>query len=227
MPKASRPPREPAYLVQFRPLAEAMARLLFPYAEIVIHDLATNKIVLIENPVSKRTVGDPADLEGFDPATTSDVIGTYEKVNWDGRRMKSVSAVLRDAAGEAVALLCINLDVEDFFRASEVVRRFLSPPSSIEKPAALFQNDLLDKINSYVHSYLQERKRSLATLSLEERAELVRSMYATGAFSEPRAASLIAKVLGLSRATVYNYLKRPSAATLPAATASTSLRRRK
>ena len=39
-------------------MAEAFARLLHPFAEVVIHDLKKDQIVAIYNPFSKRKVGD-------------------------------------------------------------------------------------------------------------------------------------------------------------------------
>jgi predicted transcriptional regulator YheO len=43
---------------QFLPIAEAIQRLLHPYAEAVVHDIKLNQIVAIYHPFSKRRVGD-------------------------------------------------------------------------------------------------------------------------------------------------------------------------
>ncbi|MSR03767.1 MAG: hypothetical protein EXR94_13685, partial [Gemmatimonadetes bacterium] len=45
-------------LARTRPLADGIAVLLFPFAEVVIHDLETQTIVHIVNSLSRREVGD-------------------------------------------------------------------------------------------------------------------------------------------------------------------------
>ena len=48
------------------PVCEAIARLLSPHAEVVLHDPATDSVLAIWNPLSKRTVGDPSLLGELD-----------------------------------------------------------------------------------------------------------------------------------------------------------------
>ena len=45
-------------LDHYKPIAEAISLLLFPHAEVVIHDLKTGCIGAIFNNFSKRAVGD-------------------------------------------------------------------------------------------------------------------------------------------------------------------------
>ena len=59
---------------------------VFPNAEVVIHDLATNKIAYLANNLSKRKPGDDAGLEDFELDGGAGVTGPYEKLNWDGKR---------------------------------------------------------------------------------------------------------------------------------------------
>lgn len=55
--------RPAADLDNFRAIADAIATLFFPHAEVVLHDLRTQKIDHIANNLSKRAVGDDAALE--------------------------------------------------------------------------------------------------------------------------------------------------------------------
>ena len=104
---------------EYRPVAEAFAKLLHPFAEVVIHDLAKDCIVAIYNPISKREVGDPSYFDGLDFGADPDenVIGPSEKLNYDGRRLKSISIVLRNDKGKAVGSICVNMDI---FRFREI-----------------------------------------------------------------------------------------------------------
>ena len=56
------PEKDPA-LDNYRAIADAIATLFFPHAEVVLHDLRTQKIDYIANNLSKREIGDDAALE--------------------------------------------------------------------------------------------------------------------------------------------------------------------
>ena len=71
----------------------------------MLHDLSTETVVHIANPFSHRELGEPSLLHEIDFRPDVSLIGPYEKVNFDGRRLKSVSAVLRDQGGRAVAAI--------------------------------------------------------------------------------------------------------------------------
>ena len=95
----STPPDDPA-LSNFRAIADAIATLFFPHAEVVLHDLRSQKIDYIANNLSKREIGDDAALEDmFEAGTDETNIGPYEKLNWDGQKIRSITGVLRDDAG--------------------------------------------------------------------------------------------------------------------------------
>lgn len=90
-------------------VADGIAALFFPNVEVVIHDVSTNKIAYLANNLSKRKPGDDAGLEDFDIDSDGQVTGPYEKLNWDGKKMRSVSIAARDEQGLPRYLLCINL----------------------------------------------------------------------------------------------------------------------
>lgn len=190
------------------PFAEGFARLLHPFAEVVVHDLELDQIIAIYNPISRREVGDPSYLDRLKDDGSETIIGPYEKVNWDGRRLKSISIVLRGEAGKAEGFLCINLDVSQFESIKDLLQQFLGNGASLsEDTERLFKEDLYEKVNIYVQDACRKRQVSLEALSRQEKRELVAELNAQGAFKGRNAASYIGRVLGLSRATIYNYLK--------------------
>lgn len=64
--------------------------------------MASASVVYIAGNFSKREFGDPSNLEEIDFKPADVLIGPYEKTNWDGRRIKSISSVLRTASGKEV-----------------------------------------------------------------------------------------------------------------------------
>lgn len=186
------------------PIAEAISLLLHPHAEVVLHDLKTGLISGIYNNFSKRKVGDESLLEEYEEFP--DVFPVYLKTNWDGKKIKSVSATLRDSKKKAIGLLCINLDLTKWEELHQFLEGWLNhathPQSSL-----LFKDDWREKINSYVSDYLTKAGTTLKLLSKDKKKALVLALHKEGAFKAKNAASYVADVLDLSRATVYNYLK--------------------
>lgn len=190
----------------YKPIAEAISLLLFPHAEVVIHDLKTGCIVAIFNNLSKRAVGDASLVDEINQLSdTQDVFPPYFKINWDGRKMKSVTAVLRNQRGKASGLLCINLDISKWEEIHLFILDLIKPAT--EMPDFLFKNDWREKINVYVSSYLKQHALRLDSLDKAEKKKLLLALHKEGAFNTKNAASYVAEVLQISRATVYNYLK--------------------
>lgn len=190
------------------PFAEAVSKLLHPFAEVVIHDLAKDQIEAIYNPLSRREAGDSSYLDRMDFDTSKAVIGPYPKTNWDGRPMKSISVVLRNKNGKADGFLCINVDTSAFESANQLLQLFLKSDAQVEEEAErLFTDDHYEKINLYVQRYCREHQVSVSALSREDKRDIILSLEADGAFKGRNSAVYVGRVLGVSRATVYNYLK--------------------
>lgn len=194
-------------LARAAPIADGIAALLFPFAEVVVHDLASQTVVHIANNLSRRVLGDASALDYLAHADVESVIGPYEKQNWDGGRMRSVSVVVRDDVSAPMGVVCINLNVAVFEQARATLDLFVSGARVVPQPEQLFRDDWQERINTFLHAWLTERQLALAGLSRERKRELVTALEHDGAFRGRSAANYVAKVLGIGRATVFNYLK--------------------
>ena len=195
-------------LTSYFVIAEALSKLLYPHAEVAVHDLKTGRIAAIYNNFSKRKVGGESLIEELtDSKKFPNVFPPYSKINWDGKKMKSVTATLRDAKGNAIGLFCINLDISRWEELHQFLGEWIQEKSIQKKPETLFKDDWKDKINLYVSEYLKKERTSLKALSKDKKRELIRALRLEGAFNAKNAASYVADVLDLSRATIYNYLR--------------------
>lgn len=194
---------------KYKNTVEAMARLMNPTVEFVIHNLKTNKIEAIYNNFSNRKVGDESNFEVAEIDNLSPVIGPYQKTNWDGRRLKCTTAVLYDDSGKAYGTICMNMDTSPFETIQNFAQDMTRLEDEIDAPdRKIFENDLHERINVFVKDYMQQHKKALITLSKDDKKDIVKALEAQGAFEQKNAADYIGKVLSISRATVYNYLKR-------------------
>lgn len=194
-------------LTRYHAIADAIALLFAPYAEIAIHDLASQTLVYIANNRSQRELGEDSNLSDLQDDPYSQVIGPYLKRNWDGSQLRSISAVLRDDGDTPIGLMCINLDISVLESAKAALDLFLAGNVLQPQPEVLFQDDWQERINTFIHHWLQQRQQTLSTLNATGRRALVEALYHEGAFKGKNAAGYVAKILGIGRATVYNYLK--------------------
>jgi D-arginine utilization repressor len=188
------------------PVCEAIARLLSPHAEVVLHDPRTDTIVGIWNPMSGRRVGDASllsELDGLRPAGR-DVYGPYPKSLADGRVLSSVSAVLRDQAGHAGLVLCVNIDRSVFEDAARLLAGFAAPLSG--QPRELFARDWAESVNDIVGAYVRDTGTPPAGLTRADRLALVARLEAAGVFTRRRSVPAVARALGISRSMTYRLL---------------------
>ena len=199
--------RQTPLVARYRHVADGIAALFHPHVEVVIHDLATETVAYIAANVSKRSIGDESALQeiAFDP--TENVIGPYEKTNWDGARIRSISIVVRDDDGRAYGVLCINANFSVFDRAKAALSLLLESPVDLSQPEKLFRDDWQERINTFLQDWLNERGLVLTSLSRQLKRELIEALYAAGAFKGRSAAPYVANILGVARATIFNHLK--------------------
>lgn len=193
-------------VTRLAPVCEAMARLLSPHAEVVLHDPETDTVAAIWNPLSGRSVGDPSllgELDGLRPAGR-DVYGPYPKSLADGRRLSSVSAVVRDDEGRADVVLCVNVDRTAFDAAARLLAGFAAPVS--EQPQALFERDWTETLNEVVGGFVRDHGTPVERLTKEQRLALLTTLDSAGVFAQRRSVPVVAQAMRLSRSAVYQLL---------------------
>lgn len=205
----------PVWLRPLVPVCEALAVLLAPHGEVAVHDLATERIIALWNPISGREVGQDsllAELPEVPGAST--VLGPYPKALLDGRTLTSVTAVLTDGTGRRRGLLCVNLDRSPLDQIAALATSLLA--ARTERPPELFDRDWRERIALRVQQRCLERGLRRDQLDRGSRRELVSLLDAEGLFAVRGAADLAAEALGVSRATVYAVLKETRSAKEPA-----------
>lgn len=200
-------------LDNFRRLADNLAALLGPSAEVVVHDLEDlqHSIVYIVGDVTHREVGSPMTNMGLEAlrkgTETSLLQGSYRSELPDGRVLKCSSTFLRSSSGHSTVALCINIDITKWAEAAEVLMDFATPGTRAD-----LQEDYIrtvpEMIEVVVAGALAEMRKTPDTMDGAERLELVRTLDERGVFLIKGALGYVATLLGVSRATVYNYLQR-------------------
>jgi predicted transcriptional regulator YheO len=192
------------------PMLEGTVKLLHPYAEGAIHDLRQGKIIALFNNISRRNIGDPSVVTelGVDIKDFPDVFSPYYKTNWDGRKLKCTSVTVRDDSGVPIGLVCLNFDTTVFENMNVQLDTFLTLPGQGGlNPVEQFAVDWRQQVTAFINDYALKNNAAISALSREEKSTLVRQMYDHGIFNYRDAAVYVGQLLGVSRTTVYNYLK--------------------
>ena len=196
-------------LSSFTSIAAAVAKLFHPSVEVVIHDIGTDTVFYIENSTSGRKVGDTS-LLGIDSKDLHDrdtVIGPYEKAGEKGQRVRSITSVLRDDRGDAIGLLCINLDYSSYEPALDLLESLIRPVQTGKHPEFLFQNDWRDLLKIEVRSFITQKNLILGKLQSADRKSLISHLDEKRLFYAKKSVEQLATILGVSRATAYKDLR--------------------
>ncbi len=206
-------PEQQLLLEQIKQIAEGIGRTFAPFCEVVVHDLLTpqNAVLAIHNNLSGREEGHPATELGFsriaDPGYPQ-VIANYPNTFADGRQVKSTSVGVKDSQGRYIAALCLNVDLSLFQGLRHVLDQF----SALDAPEDAGTRDSLDPtgaeaIRSHIDSFAARLSTTPRALKAEDKRLLLRELKESGRLERRRAMETVAGHLGISRATVYNYLK--------------------
>ena len=187
-------------------IGEAIATLLHPFAEVVLHDLRTGRIERIWNSSTGRAAGDLSRLNRAQDQFSSDqpILGPYEKALPSQGRTKSITAGLRDLKGELIGFLCINLDVTLIDGATSLLASFAAVQMKRCEP--IYRNDLQQQINYLVRDYSLKVNKPIQHLGKQERVDLVSLVNEANLFQARNSIKLVAEAMHLSRASVYNLL---------------------
>lgn len=192
------------------PLVEGIVKLFYPYVEGAVHDLRKGKVVALYNNISKRKVGDPSAVTelGINPVDFPDVFDPYYKTNWDGRRLKCISVTIRDNDGAPVGLVCINFDISVFESMGTQLEQILALFNKDGlNPVEQFADNWQQQVSDFIDGYAQTHGIAIWAMTKEQKSALVNEMYDHSLFNYRDAATHVARKLGVSRTTIYNYLK--------------------
>lgn len=186
------------------PYIQSVVELFHPFAEGALHDLKTGTVAALFNSMTSRKVGDPTPFKELRIPTGDfpDKFPPYFKTSPDGRKWKCTSITVRDAKGEPIGLICFNLDVTLF----QGLASLLQLDEGSENPIEMFKHNWQEEIHQQIDLYLKEKKLSLNRLNRLHKKTLVSHLFQKGVFHIKNAAPFVADLLGISRATVYNYM---------------------
>ncbi|WP_313683706.1 PAS domain-containing protein [Pantoea sp.] len=202
--------QEHLLLSQLDAIAEGLSATFAPFCEVVVHDLTNpeHAILSIHNNLSGRECGEPATELGLARIASPDfpdVIANYANHFADGRPVKSTSVGIRNAKGEFVAALCLNVDMTLFRGMQSAFDQFtkISTDNILEN----LEPTGTESIRRHIDQFAAKLATTPRALKTAERKALINDLRDNGFLDIKRSMETIAQHIGVSRASVYLYAK--------------------
>jgi predicted transcriptional regulator YheO len=190
-------------------IGEAVSATLGDWCEVVVHDLRDldHSIVYISGKVTGREVGGHMTDLGLANIRSgrTDPLMNYTSYTDDGKTLKSSSVVIHDDHGSPIAAFCINLNVTPLL----LFQRFLRTlPAGEEEPdvSESFAPDLGQMVETMIAECAYQVGKPISLMSKADRMRLVGLLDERGVFQLRKSVPLVARRLGVTHKTVYNYL---------------------
>lgn len=203
----------------YKRIARGVAELFGRNCEVVIHDFdkLPNSLVHIEGEVTNRKLGAPiTDLvlrEMRRKGRDIKDFRNYPTLTVDGRKMKSFTSFIRDADGEVIGAFCINFDISNFVNAIGLLEDFCRVETGTEDRTETFASSLNETVEAVMERAVKSMGKLPSAMSKAERVQFVGSLEDQGVFLIKGSVELVAQAMGVSRYTIYNYLKEVHART--------------
>lgn len=202
-------------LRETRKIVEALGKMFAPCCEVVLHDLThpDQAIMAIECNLSGRSIGEPATELGLARIKDSgfpDVIQNYPNQFPDGRAAKSTSIGIRNSRGQFIGALCLNLDVSLFGSMQQSLAKLISVNDDAVVLPETLRARSAEEIRAVINDYAAQRNQTARGLQANDKKNLVRDLNDRGYLQVKNAVPAVADCLGISRATVYNYMRPPA-----------------
>jgi len=196
-------------------IADSVVAIYGKNCESCIHDLRSlkNSLVYLAGNVTNRKLGAPAtDLlirklkqEGRNPQD----MHNYKTITQDGRTVKSSTTFIKDSEGTPIAAFCINFDTTDFYNASQALMPLLHLNDQMHHDSQeTFSHSVEETIESVFLQAVDEVGKHPTTMGVDEKTRLIAYLEESGAFQLKGSVEEVAHLMGVTKFTVYNYLKK-------------------
>ncbi len=194
-------------------IADAIVTLFGKNCEACVHDLTSlqNSLTYIQGEVTNRKPGAPATdllLKMINQDDGTQDLHNYKTTTADGRSLKSTTTFFRDSSGKPVAAFCINFDTTEFYNASKALMPFASIEENNTISVETFAHSISETIEALFKTAVEEIGKHPATMNVDEKTQLVTLLEEHGTFQLKGAVEQIAPMMGVTKYTVYNYLKK-------------------
>lgn len=203
-------------LANLESVAHAIVAMFGEECEVVIHDLSDwgsldHTVVSIVGNVTGRGLGSPPTDVLLQKLRARNRLGdfmVYSSATKDGKTLKSSTTFVKDGQGRVIGAFCVNLDTTRLRAARAVLDAFCSAnadDSKLDVPE-VYASVVTETLDSMIDDVVGRSGKLVAHMVREDKVHAVSQLERRGAFLIRGAVDQVARRLGVSRYTVYNYI---------------------
>ncbi|WP_255726631.1 transcriptional regulator [Sporosarcina sp. ACRSM] len=203
-------------LDRYKPIADMIYATFGSNCEVVVHDLhdVQASLIYIKGTLTGRELGAPTtevilkELRQHGDQV-KDKLG-YTTRTKEGKLVKTSISFIRNDRSEVIGFLGINFDITAFSLVNQIIKDFSSTTdfnhADHHSNESYAKN--IDEVFDYlINTALIEIGVPLQEMSREDKIRFVQNLEEKGTFLIQGSTERIAKVLSVSKQTVYNYLE--------------------
>lgn len=208
-----------------------MSKLMGNDTEIVLHDLYKKELIyIVNNHITGRSAGyhmDPTVYEVIENLADSDghLIG-YGSKTAKGMNLRSSHFILRDEDGQPAAMICINQDTSRLQNARDLLDSMirLQPLGEVaQEQEPEDETNYIQKMTQQVIIDSIEKMKPTSIDTKEGKLRVLQQLEIKGVFAVKDAVPSVCRLLSISQATLYNYLREIRSQEVPAAQSTLQL----
>lgn len=217
MAKSNFTDEDRAILDTFIPVVSGISLVSGPNCEVSLHSLEDpdRSVIYIENGcITDRKIGSAMIpmvrerlMEHTEDKQNDDVIGIFYGFNSFGHSLKSTAILIRNPEGRLIGCIEIHIDVS--IPLNEFIKNFFPSVNSgmMDELSEHMPSDVDRLIYTAMNEAIAHANMMTQISSLDRNRQIVRELSDRGIFNIRGAVETVAKQLGTSRYTIYNYLR--------------------
>ncbi|NJB69094.1 putative transcriptional regulator YheO [Desulfobaculum xiamenense] len=207
------------------PLVDFLGTFLGKDCEVVLHDttrIESSVVAIANNHISGRRIGSPLTDLGLSIIRERKYVGNhfimeYNSRSRDGKRLHSATYFIKDADGELLGMMCLNMDVTKVCAARDILESIVSaggfdfaqsPDVQPVHGEESFHENIEDLTENMVHSVISRYAIPPDRMTADEKTEIVAELNRKGVFLIKGSVAVVARHLEASEATIYRYMQK-------------------
>jgi predicted transcriptional regulator YheO len=194
------------------PIVKGIAKTFGRNCEVILYDFSNfqSSVLDVENGnITGKEKGSPipeAILKALKANNTQSEIN-FKSKSKDGKILKSSIIYIYDEEGKAIGCLCINIDISEYIMVKNTLQELCDINDSEQEIAVeSYGGNVNDVLENIVNNTIENYGKPVNFMTKEEKVNMVKLLDAKGTFLIRGAIDYVAKMLCVSRYTIYNYL---------------------
>ncbi len=205
--------QDKATLESIAPIVAGVADIFGRNCEVILHsfeDPGHSVMEIANSHITGRKVGSPITDLGLNVlvqsfANKQDIVGSYYTRTETGKLFKSITILIRNSAKKPIGMLCINIDVSA--PLIDFVNDFVPKTEERNQTVENFPTEINELVHSSVEDCMTKINLRKGISAAEKNKMIIAELAEKGVFDIKGAIDIVAGEMGISKYTIYHYIR--------------------